>query len=115
MGSSGLLRLLRVIGIIGACSHSSSGKVCLHLNHLLTLANELSFHSRDAPKPHWRQDFVVGVHPEDCDIIIVGGFAGEGFKFGPAIGEMAACLVTGSPFTVPEAYQRFRLDRKTLI
>ncbi|CAE7620350.1 solA [Symbiodinium natans] len=61
------------------------------------------------------EDFVVGVHPEDCDIIIVGGFAGEGFKFGPAIGEMAACLVTGSPFTVPEAYQRFRLDRKTLI
>ena len=46
----------------------------------------------------YHQDFVVGVHPADPDVIIVGGFAGEGFKFGPAIGEMAACLVTGESF-----------------
>ncbi|CAE7419704.1 PIPOX [Symbiodinium sp. CCMP2592] len=61
------------------------------------------------------EDFVVGVHPADPDVIIVGGFAGEGFKFGPAIGEMAACLVTGESFKVPESYHRFRLNRKTLI
>ncbi|CAE7463747.1 soxA [Symbiodinium pilosum] len=61
------------------------------------------------------EDFVVSVHPEDPDVIIVGGFAGEGFKFGPAVGEMAACLVTGAAFAVPESFSRFRLDRKTLL
>eukprot|EP00913_Durusdinium_trenchii_P031077 g29102.t1 len=64
--------------------------------------------------PNW-QDFVVGVHPEDPDIIVVCGFAGEGFKFGPAIGEMAATLVTGGSFAVPESVQRFRLNRPSLL
>ena len=41
----------------------------------------------------------------------VCGFAGEGFKFGPAIGEMAACLVLGKAFAVPESVHRFRLNR----
>ncbi|CAK9092064.1 unnamed protein product [Durusdinium trenchii] len=61
------------------------------------------------------EDFVVGVHPEDPDIIVVCGFAGEGFKFGPAIGEMAATLVTGGSFAVPESVQRFRLNRPSLL
>ena len=54
--------------------------------------------STRTPQPACKQDFVVGVHPADPDVIVVGGFAGEGFKFGPAIGEMAACLVTGASF-----------------
>mmetsp|Transcript_77531 Transcript_77531/g.171261 ORF Transcript_77531/g.171261 Transcript_77531/m.171261 type:complete len:154 (+) Transcript_77531:45-506(+) len=57
------------------------------------------------------EDFVVGLHPKDPNLVVVCGFAGEGFKFGPAIGELAACLVTGRPFAVPESLQRFRLDR----
>lgn len=57
------------------------------------------------------EDFVVGLHPKDPNLLVVCGFAGEGFKFGPAIGELAACLVTGRPFAVPESLQRFRLDR----
>jgi len=57
------------------------------------------------------EDFVVGVHPKDPNVVVVCGFAGEGFKFGPAIGEMAKCLVTGSSFSVPESFQRFRLER----
>ncbi|CAJ1370915.1 unnamed protein product, partial [Effrenium voratum] len=60
------------------------------------------------------EDFVVGRHPLDPDVVMVSGFAGEGFKFGPAVGEMAASLVRGARFPVPEAVWRFRLERPQL-
>ncbi|CAK9037817.1 unnamed protein product [Durusdinium trenchii] len=57
------------------------------------------------------EDFVVGFHPDDPDVVVVAGFAGEGFKFAPAIGEMASSLITGQTFAVPELIHRFRLNR----
>jgi sarcosine oxidase len=37
------------------------------------------------------RNFVVGLHPDDSDVIVAGGFSGHGFKFAPVIGE----IVTG--------------------
>ena len=54
-------------------------------------------------------DFVVYCVPGHSNIVLLGGFSGHGFKFGPAIGEAAADLVLGASPQVP--LQRFALDR----
>lgn len=36
------------------------------------------------------EDFLIGSHPEDSDIMLLAGFSGHGFKFTPAIGEWIA-------------------------
>lgn len=54
-------------------------------------------------------DFIIDWHPELENILIVTGFSGHGFKFGPLIGRIAAeLLLSGST-----AYNidRFRLSR----
>eukprot|EP00927_Polykrikos_kofoidii_P077215 TRINITY_DN74182_c0_g1_i1.p1 TRINITY_DN74182_c0_g1~~TRINITY_DN74182_c0_g1_i1.p1 ORF type:complete len:462 (+),score=71.23 TRINITY_DN74182_c0_g1_i1:66-1451(+) len=61
------------------------------------------------------EDFIVGVHPLDADLIVMCGFAGEGFKFGPAIGEFAACLALGKEPCIPEAVERLRIGRKSYL
>ena len=38
--------------------------------------------------------FLIGQHPHDRDILIAVGFTGEGFKFGPVIGEFLVQLAT---------------------
>lgn len=49
-------------------------------------------------------DFVIGRHPALPSITLVGGGSGHGFKFGTAVGEMAACESLGErlPVDVPE-------------
>ncbi|MEY2505141.1 MAG: sarcosine oxidase [Verrucomicrobiota bacterium] len=37
-------------------------------------------------------NFVIDRHPEHANVILCGGFSGHGFKFAPAIGEVAAEL-----------------------
>jgi len=39
------------------------------------------------------QNFVLGLHPSDPDVIVAGGFSGHGFKFSPVIGEIVTDLV----------------------
>lgn len=41
-------------------------------------------------------DFLIGPHRENSDVFIAGGMSGHGFKFAPAIGEIAAQWVTGA-------------------
>lgn len=53
--------------------------------------------------------FVVDVHPLHPRVFIASACSGHGFKFGPALGEMLARLVTGGP-TVQEA-SAFRVGR----
>mmetsp|Transcript_49701 Transcript_49701/g.124945 ORF Transcript_49701/g.124945 Transcript_49701/m.124945 type:complete len:508 (+) Transcript_49701:91-1614(+) len=57
-------------------------------------------------------DFVIGHHPEDERVVLVGGFNGSGFKFGPVVGEFAADLVEGRPPAIEgmrEAFTPVRL------
>jgi sarcosine oxidase len=42
-------------------------------------------------------DFIVGPLPRTPGVTVLGGFSGHGFKHAPAVGEIAACLATGSP------------------
>ena len=39
--------------------------------------------------------FIIGSPPGRPDLTVLGGFSGHGFKHAPAVGEMAAALVTG--------------------
>lgn len=39
------------------------------------------------------ENFVVGTHPKDARVVVLGGFSGHGFKFVPLVGEIAADLV----------------------
>jgi len=56
-------------------------------------------------------DFAVGVHPEDDHVLVAAGFTGEGFKFGPVIGELLADYVLGvNEERVPDMRARFALD-----
>jgi len=54
-------------------------------------------------------DFIIDWHPELDRVLIVTGFSGHGFKFGPTIGRIGAeLLMTGrAPFNI----DRFRLTR----
>jgi glycine/D-amino acid oxidase-like deaminating enzyme len=54
-------------------------------------------------------DFLIDRHPEQSDVLIVGGGSGHGFKHGPAVGEYVARIVaTGEPVDA-----RFSLAAKT--
>jgi len=57
--------------------------------------------------------FLIGVHPEDPDIVIAVGFTGEGFKFAPVIGEFLIQLATGDTQTVlcKDMRKEFTIDR----
>ena len=57
--------------------------------------------------------FLIGLHPENPDIVIACGFTGEGFKFAPVIGEFVVAEVTKSSSQPVFADMRnaFRLDR----
>jgi monomeric sarcosine oxidase len=54
-------------------------------------------------------DFIVDWHPQLDDVLLVTGFSGHGFKFGPTIGRIAADLLIGgrTGFEI----DRFRLKR----
>lgn len=54
-------------------------------------------------------DFIVDWHPQLDDVLLITGFSGHGFKFGPTIGRIAAdLLISGrTSFNI----KRFRLDR----
>jgi glycine/D-amino acid oxidase-like deaminating enzyme len=54
-------------------------------------------------------DFIIDWHPRVDDVLMVTGFSGHGFKFGPMIGRIAAdLLISGSTsFNI----ERFRLAR----
>jgi len=54
-------------------------------------------------------DFIVDWHPQLDGVLLVTGFSGHGFKFGPTIGRIAAdLLISGrTSFNI----KRFRLDR----
>ena len=45
--------------------------------------------------PSW--DFCVDFVPGEPRVLVAGGFSGHGFKFAPAIGEMAAALASLCP------------------
>jgi len=54
-------------------------------------------------------DFIIDWHPQLAGILVVTGFSGHGFKFGPAIGRIAAdLLLSGRTFF---DIDRFRLTR----
>ena len=40
-------------------------------------------------------DFIIGSPPRRPELTVLGGFSGDGFKHGPAVGEVAAALLTG--------------------
>jgi glycine/D-amino acid oxidase-like deaminating enzyme len=46
-------------------------------------------------------DFLIDAHPAYENVWIAGGGSGHGFKHGPAVGEIAARLVTGGAVTEP--------------
>lgn len=52
-------------------------------------------------------DFVVGNHPGDPSVFVATGFGGEGFKFGPFIGEMLADEMLGEPLHLPDTHRFF--------
>jgi len=53
-------------------------------------------------------DFIIDWHPEMDRVLLVTGFSGHGFKFAPAIGHIAAVLISGdSSINI----DRFRLTR----
>ena len=60
--------------------------------------------------------FLIGVHPENPDIVVACGFTGEGFKFAPVIGEFCVYLAFGEGAAVAQPVfepmiHAFRLDR----
>lgn len=55
------------------------------------------------------QDFVLDRHPGDPRVVIVSACSGHGFKFAPALGELAADLVEGRRLAIDLA--PFRLAR----
>lgn len=56
-------------------------------------------------------DFVLGCHPSRPRVYWMGGGSGHAFKFGPALGEMAACALLDEalPFALPAG--KFDPDR----
>jgi glycine/D-amino acid oxidase-like deaminating enzyme len=57
------------------------------------------------PDGHYLMDW----HPVARNVLLLGGGSGHGFKMGPAVGEMAARLVSGEGNVVPLfAYERLR-------
>jgi glycine/D-amino acid oxidase-like deaminating enzyme len=54
-------------------------------------------------------DFLIDRHPSFDNVWIVGGGSGHGFKHGPAVGELAARLVTTGAQTEP----RFSMAART--
>jgi len=63
----------------------------------------------------YSSDFAAGAHPEDPAVVVTAGFTGEGFKFGPVLGELLADYVLGETVErVPEMRQRFALDNGSL-
>lgn len=60
-------------------------------------------------------DFAAGPHPQDRSVLVTAGFTGEGFKFGPVIGELLADQVIGVDIDrVPDMKKRFALDNGSL-
>ena len=60
-------------------------------------------------------DFAAGPHPEDSNVLVTAGFTGEGFKFGPVIGELLADIVLGvKEVRVPDMKKRFSLDNGSI-
>ena len=57
--------------------------------------------------------FLIGIHSQDEDIVIAVGFTGEGFKFGPVIGEFLVQLATGNTQSelCKEMRKEFAIDR----
>jgi glycine/D-amino acid oxidase-like deaminating enzyme len=63
----------------------------------------------------YSSDFAVGPHPEDPNVLVTAGFTGEGFKFGPVIGELLADIVLGvKKVRVPDMKKRFALDNGSI-
>lgn len=60
-------------------------------------------------------DFVLGLHPSCSQLCFLGGGSGHGFKFGPALGELAACRVLGldapAGFPYPFPWEKFAPER----
>ncbi len=54
-------------------------------------------------------NYLMDWHPSARNVLLLGGGSGHGFKMGPAVGEMAARLVSGEGAIVPLfAYERLR-------
>ncbi len=53
-------------------------------------------------------DFLIDVHPQIANVVLVGGGSGHGFKHGPEVGRRAAELVLGKGAVEP----RFSLATK---
>lgn len=54
-------------------------------------------------------NYLMDWHPSARNVLLLGGGSGHGFKMGPAVGEMAARLVSGEGAVVPLfAYERLR-------
>lgn len=47
-------------------------------------------------------DFILDTHPEVSNLWLMGGDSGHGYKLGPALGELASEIVTGSKPKVPD-------------
>lgn len=63
----------------------------------------------------YSSDFAAGPHPEDRNVLVTAGFTGEGFKFGPVIGELLTDYLLGEQQEkVPDMRKRFALDNGSL-
>jgi glycine/D-amino acid oxidase-like deaminating enzyme len=61
-------------------------------------------------------DFACGPHPEDGNVLVTAGYTGEGFKFGPVLGELLGDMVLRGEATrgeerVPDMERRFSIDK----
>jgi glycine/D-amino acid oxidase-like deaminating enzyme len=56
-------------------------------------------------------DFVLGLHPKHPNICWMGGGSGHGFKFGPALGEVAVRFLLKEPQSFPIPPGKFSPDR----
>ena len=55
------------------------------------------------------QDFLIGAHPRNPNVLVGAGFSGHGFKFSTLIGKILADLAADGATDYP--VERFRLDR----
>ena len=60
------------------------------------LYQNLMRNSKAKKMSEFSSDFACGTHPEDRDVVVTCGYTGEGFKFGPVIGELVGDLVLGN-------------------
>ncbi len=56
-------------------------------------------------------NFIIDVHPDAGNVLLLGGGSGHGFKHGPVVGEMAADVLRGSRpldpvFAIPSDFSR---------